>query len=68
MCCPLSNVRGIEFCTVAHWKNGEIIEEKLFYDFVGLLKQTPITVHKPTSPDRYFSTGKHYGRNFSDSF
>ena len=39
MCCPLSNIRGIEFCTVAHWKNGEIIEEKLFYDFVGLLKQ-----------------------------
>ena len=29
----------IEFCTVAHWKNGEIVEEKLFYDLVGLLKQ-----------------------------
>jgi hypothetical protein len=25
--------------TVAHWKNGEIVEEKLFYDLVGLLKQ-----------------------------
>ena len=22
----------VEFCTVAHWKNGEITEEKLFYD------------------------------------
>jgi hypothetical protein len=29
----------IEFCTVAHWVNGEIVEEKLFYDLVGLLKQ-----------------------------
>jgi hypothetical protein len=29
----------IEFCTVAHWKNGEIVEKKLFYDLVGLLKQ-----------------------------
>ena len=29
----------IEFCTVAHWRNGEIVEEKLFYDLVGLLKQ-----------------------------
>jgi hypothetical protein len=28
-----------EFCTVAHWKNGEIVEEKLFYDQVGLLRQ-----------------------------
>jgi hypothetical protein len=23
----------------ARWKNGEIVEEKLFYDLVGLLKQ-----------------------------
>lgn len=29
----------IDFCTVAHWKNGEIIEEKLFYDLVGMMKQ-----------------------------
>lgn len=27
------------FCTVAHWVNGEIVEEKLFYDLVGLLRQ-----------------------------
>ena len=26
-------------CIVAHWKNGEIVEEKLFYDLDGLLKQ-----------------------------
>jgi predicted ester cyclase len=29
----------VEFCTVAHWKNGEIIEEKLFYDLMGMMKQ-----------------------------
>ena len=29
----------LEFCTVAHWKNGEIVEENLFYDQVGFLKQ-----------------------------
>jgi len=29
----------VDFCTVAHWKNGEIVEEKLFYDLIGLLQQ-----------------------------
>lgn len=29
----------IELCTVARWKNGEIVEEKPSYDSVGLLKQ-----------------------------
>jgi hypothetical protein len=28
-----------EFCTVAHWMNGEIVEEKLFYDLVRVMKQ-----------------------------
>jgi hypothetical protein len=37
---PPTNKRfHIEFCTVAHWKDGEIVEEKLFYDLVGLMKQ-----------------------------
>jgi ketosteroid isomerase-like protein len=36
---PTNKKFHIEFCTVAHWKNGEIIEEKLFYDLVGLLRQ-----------------------------
>ena len=36
---PTKKKFHIEFCTVAHWKNGEIVEEKLFYDLVGLLKQ-----------------------------
>jgi hypothetical protein len=30
---------SLEFCTVAHWKNGEIVEEKLFYDLVGFMAQ-----------------------------
>ena len=29
----------VEFCTVAHWKNGEIVEEKLFYDKISLMQQ-----------------------------
>ena len=29
----------LDFCTVAHWKDGEIIEENLFYDQIGFLKQ-----------------------------
>lgn len=36
---PTNKKFQIEFCTVAHWKNGEIIEEKLFYDVVGMMKQ-----------------------------
>lgn len=33
----------IDFCTVAHWVNGEIVEEKLFYDLVGLLRQIGVS-------------------------
>ncbi len=29
----------LEFCTVATWKDGEITEERLFYDVVGMMKQ-----------------------------
>lgn len=37
---PATNRRfEIEFCTIAHWKDGEIVEEKLFYDLVGMLRQ-----------------------------
>ena len=28
-----------EFCTVATWKDDEIVEERLFYDVVGMMKQ-----------------------------
>ena len=42
---PATNKKfELEFCTVARWKNGEIVEEKLFYDLVGLLKQLGVTL------------------------
>src|SRR5487761_748577 len=36
---PTNKKFHLEFCTVAAWKNGEITEERLFYDQVGLMKQ-----------------------------
>ena len=36
---PTDKKFEVEFCTIAHWKDGEIIEEKLFYDLVGLMRQ-----------------------------
>ncbi len=37
---PTNKSFHVEFCTVAHWsENGEILEERLFYDLVGLMKQ-----------------------------
>lgn len=36
---PTNKSFRVEFCTVAHWKNGEIVEEKLFYDLMSVLKQ-----------------------------
>jgi hypothetical protein len=36
---PTNRSFKVDFCTVAHWKNGEILEEKLFYDLIGLMKQ-----------------------------
>jgi predicted ester cyclase len=36
---PTGKKFKVEFCTVAHWINGEIVEEKLFYDKMELMKQ-----------------------------
>jgi hypothetical protein len=36
---PAGKMAKLEFCTVATWKNGEIVEERLNYDFVGMMKQ-----------------------------
>ena len=37
---PTNKKFHLEFCTLAHWnKNGEILEERLFYDLVGMMKQ-----------------------------
>jgi predicted ester cyclase len=29
----------VDFCTVAHWRHGRIVEENLFYDLVGMMRQ-----------------------------
>ncbi|MDD1674987.1 MAG: ester cyclase, partial [Methanomicrobiales archaeon] len=37
---PATNrIFRLEVCTVAHWKNGEIIEERLFYDPTAMMQQ-----------------------------
>ncbi|MGA8070299.1 MAG: ester cyclase [Halobacteriota archaeon] len=37
---PKNKKFQVEFCTVAHWnEKGEITEERLFYDLVGLMRQ-----------------------------
>jgi ketosteroid isomerase-like protein len=36
---PTNKKFQIEFCTVAHWKDGKITEERLFYDLVGMMIQ-----------------------------
>lgn len=37
---PTNKKFHIDFCTVAHWnERGEIVEENLFYDLMGMLKQ-----------------------------
>ena len=36
---PTGKTFELEFCTVARWKNGEIVEEDLFYDQVSFLRQ-----------------------------
>lgn len=40
---PTNKTAKLEFCTVALWKNGEIVEERLFYDIVGMMKQLGLT-------------------------
>lgn len=32
----------VDFCTVARWQGGQIVEENLFYDVVGMMKQLGI--------------------------
>ena len=29
----------VDFCTVARWHDGQIVEENLFYDVVGMMSQ-----------------------------
>jgi SnoaL-like polyketide cyclase len=43
----------LEFCTVARWKDGEIVEENLFYDQVGFLRQNRRTLTRLTPATRF---------------
>ena len=40
---PTNKSFEVEFCTVAHWQNGKIVEERLFYDLVGLMRQIGVS-------------------------
>ena len=39
---PTGKSFEVDFCTVARWDNGQIVEENLFYDLVGMMKQLGI--------------------------
>ena len=36
---PTGRKFDVEFCTVARWDNGQIVEENLFYDLVTFMRQ-----------------------------
>ena len=36
---PTNKKFEIEVCTVTHWKDGEVVEQRVFYDLVGMQKQ-----------------------------
>lgn len=36
---PTGKSFEVDFCTIARWDNGQIVEENLFYDLVGMMKQ-----------------------------
>lgn len=40
---PTGKSFDVDFCTVARWDNGQIVEENLFYDLVGMLRQLGIS-------------------------
>lgn len=39
---PTNKTLEIEVCRVTRWKNGEIIEQRVFYDLVGMQQQIGI--------------------------
>jgi predicted ester cyclase len=40
---PANKKFQVDFCTVAHWRNGQIDEENLFYDQTGMMRQLGLT-------------------------
>jgi hypothetical protein len=51
---PTGKPFSVDFCTVAHWVDGLIVEENLFYDLVGFMNQVGIckTTDQPLRSDR----------------
>jgi predicted ester cyclase len=39
---PTNKKFHLEFCTVAYWQDRKILEERLYYDQVGMLKQISV--------------------------
>lgn len=39
---PTGKQFEIDFCTIARWNEGQIVEENLMYDLVGMMKQLGI--------------------------
>ena len=37
---PLNKIFDVEVCTVTRWKNGEVVEQKVFYELLRTQKQT----------------------------
>jgi ketosteroid isomerase-like protein len=40
---PTGKSFDVDFCTVAHWRDGLIVEENLFYDLVTFLRQIGVS-------------------------
>jgi SnoaL-like polyketide cyclase len=56
---PTNKTFELEFCPVARWKNGEIVEERLFYDQVGFLSvriRSIVALHRPQNVTRLGSS------------
>jgi predicted ester cyclase len=39
---PTGKQFEVDFCTVAQWQDGQIVQENLFYDVVGMMQQLGI--------------------------
>jgi ketosteroid isomerase-like protein len=40
---PTNQSFDVDFCTVARWDDGRIVEENLFYDLVTFMRQTGLS-------------------------
>lgn len=36
---PTGKSFEVDFCTIARWHDGEIVEENLSYDLIGMMRQ-----------------------------